>query len=51
VLADGFGVHLDSGDELDDVVSGEEGGVPITGVLGTVLGCVGRSNLTLLLLL
>ncbi len=43
-----LGLQGGSEDELDD---GDEGGVPVMGVLGNVLAWEERSNLTLLLLL
>ncbi len=49
-FAGAFGVQNDSQDELDDVEAGDEGGDPVMGVLGTVLTCGERLNLTLLLL-
>lgn len=48
VLAGVLGLQGGSEDELDD---GDDGGVPVMGVLGAVLAWVERSNLTLLLLL
>lgn len=47
---EGFGEKNDSEDELDVVEAGDEGGVPVTGVLGTVLTYGEKSNLTILLL-
>lgn len=45
-----FGDQNDSVEELEIVEVGEEGGESFVGVLGTVLTCGERSNLTLLLL-